>query len=172
MPVTVDQHSLLYERGRLMVRQYILSVLAVSLIISLVNAFISKDSAQSKLIKMISGFVLIITIISPFSNFKIGNIEDIFDDLELNPNQIISEGEIIADLTSRDIIKERSEAYILDKASDMGLTVEVEVTLNDTVPSSPYSIEITGNISPYSKMQLSKIITTDLAIPEDRQKWT
>ena len=153
-------------------RRYILSILAVALICGLLNVFLSKEFAHSKMFKMISGFALVITIIAPFANLNIDNIEDMFNAMEFNSDHIISEGENIADLTSRDIIKERSEAYILDKASDMGLTVEVEVTLNDTVPSSPYSIEIIGNISPYYKIQLSKIITTDLAIPEDRQKWT
>ena len=154
------------------VRGYLLSVIAAALVCSIANALISKNSTHKGLIRMICGIFIAITAVSPISKFEFHNIQSYWSNIKIESDNIISQGESMANNAYQDIIKEKSEAYILDKASVMGLNIEVEVTLSDTVPSSPYSVEIDGAISPYSKKKLQEIISNDLAIPEDRQKWT
>lgn len=153
------------------IREYLLSIIAAAFVCSVVNAITPKDCTQRGFIRMMCGLFLAITAISPFTSIKINNLYDYWSGIQTESDQIIMQGESMANNAYCDIIKERSEAYILDKASVMGLNIEVEVTLSDTVPSSPYSVEITGAISPYSKKKLQEIIANDLAIPEERQKW-
>ena len=154
------------------VREYLLSIIAAAMVCSIVNTLIPKDCAQRSAIRMICGLFLAITAVSPLANFSLDNIQGYWSNIQMESDQIIDYGESEANNAYRDIIKDKTEAYILDKASYMGLTIEVEVTLSDTVPSSPYSVEITGAISPHSKTKLQEIIVNDLAIPEERQKWT
>jgi hypothetical protein len=69
-------------------------------------------------------------------------------------------------------IKARSEAYILDKAAELALSVEVEVTLsNDEIPL-PVSVRVSGKASNYAKSRLQAIITQDLGINKEHQVWT
>lgn len=154
------------------IRDYLLSIITAALVCSIVNLLIPKDSGHKGLIRMICGIFIAITTVSPIAKFKINDIQSYWSDIQTESDNIIDQGESVANTAYRDIIKERCEAYILDKASVMGLTIEVEVTLSDTIPSSPYSVKIAGAISPYSKKRLKEIIVNDLAIPEERQKWT
>ena len=153
------------------IRAYLLSIVTASFICSIVISLLPKDSAQKGLIRMICGLFLAMTAISPFSNFRTKNINDFWTDIQTESDVVTMRGESMANDAYNNIIKEKSEAYILDKASVMGLNIDVEVTLSDTVPSSPYSVEVTGAISPYYKNKLQEIIANDLAIPEDRQIW-
>lgn len=169
-----DQYGLLHEGGVLVdsVRGYLLSITAAAFICSIINALTPKDCAQRGIVRMMCGLFLAITAISPFTSIKINQFHNFWSDMRQESDQIVMQGESMANNAYCDIIKDRSEAYILDKASVMGLNIEVEVTLSDTVPSSPYSVEIAGAISPYSKRKLQEMIANDLAIPEERQKWT
>ena len=69
------------------------------------------------------------------------------------------------------IIKEKTEAYILEKAESLGLDISVEINFGEADSMVPTEVRISGPVSPYAKDQLSKTISTDLGIPEERQIW-
>ncbi len=71
-----------------------------------------------------------------------------------------------------DIIKSRCEAYILDKAAGMDLSLTVEVGVSADEMPVPKTVRISGNISPYKKSKLKSILVNDLGIEEEDQTWT
>ena len=80
-------------------------------------------------------------------------------------------------VTNRDIqaeiIKERCEAYILDKATAMGLTLEVEIQLSgDQTYPYPVGVTLRGQVSESERSTLSNMIAQELGIPEERQAWS
>lgn len=153
------------------IKGYLLSVVASAMICSVISAFVPKDSAYGRIIKVICGLFIALTAISPLMDIQIENYLAHWNDIQANADDIIDRGEAMANNASYEIIKSQSEAYILDKASSMGLTVKVEVTLTDSVPPSPYSVEIKGAVSPYQKQKIQQLIHDQLAIPEERQTW-
>ena len=67
------------------------------------------------------------------------------------------------------LIESETEAYILDKAARMGLTVRIKVGTEENsegVPV-PVSAELTGTPS----RELSRWIEAELGIPVERQVW-
>ena len=67
------------------------------------------------------------------------------------------------------LIESETEAYILDKAARIGLTVRIKVGTeenSDGVPV-PVSAELTGTPS----RELSRWIEAELGIPVERQVW-
>ena len=67
------------------------------------------------------------------------------------------------------IIAEQTEAYILDKAGELGLEVTVRVetrTEGNGIPV-PWSAELTGAQSE----ALASALETELGIPAERQVW-
>lgn len=153
------------------IKSYLLSLISAAVICSIISIFIKKDSAYGSAIKIMCGVFLLVTAISPVLRVQIHNFTGYWDDLHSDANFIIENSEADAFEEACNIIKAQSEAYILDKASLLGLDVKVVITLNDTVPPSPYIVEIKGAVSPYLKQKLQKIILDDLAIPEERQIW-
>ena len=71
----------------------------------------------------------------------------------------------------RQIITERTEAYILDKAKSMGVNLSVEVVLSDAELPTPETVILTGEASPYVKKRLRTILISDLDISEEELQW-
>ncbi len=70
------------------------------------------------------------------------------------------------------LISENAEAYILDKARSMGVEVTVHVTtaLQEGYPV-PWNVSCGGDYSEWQRQELSRYISTELGIPEQRQEW-
>lgn len=71
------------------------------------------------------------------------------------------------------IIKQSSEAYILDKADELNAMVsaEVEVMPSENGLAIPYAVTLTGLVSARQKEALAQAIAEDLQIPAERQRW-
>ena len=74
------------------------------------------------------------------------------------------------DLVAR-IISGRVQAYILDKAASLGLTVTVELEMETRTPY-PKAVTIHGEANPAQKQQLQQYLEQTFAIPVQRQVWT
>ena len=78
-------------------------------------------------------------------------------------------GEKLARDSMADIIKEETEAYILDKAADLHVNLHVEVTVGED--NLPTAVTLSGEASPYARRQIQAIIANDLGIAKENQKW-
>lgn len=78
-------------------------------------------------------------------------------------------GENLARDSMADIIKEETEAYILDKAADLHANLRVEVTIGED--NLPAAVTISGEASPYARRQIQAMIANDLGISKENQKW-
>ncbi len=112
-----------------------------------------------------------ITVISPLTKLNLNNISSFFEDFEAEASAAVYDGTNMANTSVATIIKENTEAYILDKANSFGATVDVEVSLNDDTPPLPVSVVIRGAVAPYVKVKLQEIIENNLEIPKERQSW-
>lgn len=153
------------------IKQYLLSLICAAVICSVINVLIGKNSAHSAIIRLISGLYLALTLISPLVNIKLGDYADYFNSFSSEADKTVASGEAAAMNELRSIIKDQTEAYILDKAVSMDAVLNVEVTLNNENPPIPCGVTLTGSISPYSKEVLSRFIANDLGISKEEQVW-
>ena len=154
------------------IRQYLISVTVAAIICSILAAFTEKKSTHNSLIRLLCGLFLSVTIISPWMDFTVNDITGYLDDIKLDASGVVTNGMEEANASRDAIIKGQTEAYILDKASAMQLDITVEVSLSDSDPPIPNAVLLTGAASPYAKQSLKRIITNDLGIPEENQRWT
>ena len=153
------------------IKDYFVSIVATAILCSLASSLLGKKGTSSAIINLICGVIMAATIILPWKQIRIPDITSLYNELLDNADAVAFSGQLTANEATAEIIKSKSEAYILDKASDMGLSIEVEVTVsNDNLPI-PSSIRIVGAVSPFAKKQLSNLISCDLGIPEDNQLW-
>ena len=153
------------------IRAYLLSVIGAAIISALSINFLGKNDAQSAIIKLLAGLFLSITVISPWTRIRLNNISSYFESLKVNADDVVSSGTAVADTALDQIIKERTETYILDKASSYTANINVDVTLSKSTPRTPESVVIYGTVAPYVKQQLQKVMEDDLAIPKENQYW-
>ena len=152
------------------IRQYIFSICCSAIIVGIVQGFFQKASVLSSLTKIICGMLLAINVITPIIQIQTLDFPDIETFWFNQADQLIAEGTQLASEHKSAIIKQRTQAYILDKAASMGLSLTTDVVLN-TETLQPESVVLTGNITPYEKNILTQYIQQNLAIPKESQVW-
>lgn len=152
-------------------REYLLAVVAAAMLCAVVTSLHGKGSFHTTTLKLICGVFMLLVLVSPIADIKIRSPLKVLDDVSLQADQITAAAADSSRESVSAIIKERTQAYILDKAADSGITLSVEVTLSDGDLPEPVSVHLQGSISPYKKKILSEIIETDLGIPQEAQIW-
>lgn len=146
---------------------YLLSVICVTFICTLVGA-IGGDGPGKELRRMLTGCALAITILAPV--VKLDFPEFRTDSLLRDASAAVREGEEQADSAKAQCIRSAIEAYILTKAESMGLSLTVQVALDDT--GMPRSVNLTGSWSPRERQHLSDLMESDLGLGKEVQTWT
>lgn len=154
-----------------MIKEYLLRIISASIICSIVNVIFQKSNTTGSTIKLLSRIFLIIALLSPLLHLDFSHILDPGSDFYVEAEALIKDGESLSNTALRNSIKEESEAYILNKASDMNADLTVEVTVSEDYPPAPISVVLEGRISPNAKTKLSQLIFDDLGISKENQKW-
>lgn len=150
-------------------RQYVICVTAAALICGIVTGMTKKGPA-GELIRLVAGLVLAFVVLYPISGL---NLEDLPLDLVafMEAGESMSaQGEKITREATEDIIKSRTEAYILDKAAALDISLTVEVLLDEE--NIPVGVILSGAVSPYARSRLTNVIEKDLGIAKEKQIWT
>ena len=151
--------------------QYLLKLTAAALFCAVVVGFVGDKSALGKLVKLITGIFMIVTIAAPLGTLDMNGWTDYIDKLTLQTGSAVQDGENYAKDTLVGIIMEETSSYILDKAKAYDARLEVEVTVDDSAVPAPCAVRIQGSISPYGRQQLQRIIQEDLGIKLEAQEW-
>lgn len=153
-------------------KQYIIAVTAAAIVGSVVITICDKKSTTSAVIKLIVGVFMTLTIVKPIIDVKIVDISEYLSTVNALAADSVQSGSLWAASESAAIIKDRTEAYILDKALSMGLHIDVDVSVSEQTPFAPSFVTVTGNVPPYARTQLSQLIEEDIGVSKENQTWT
>ena len=153
-------------------KQYILTIVSVAVLSSVLLKLLNDKSSAYKLIKLMCGIIMVLTIVSPWTKVTIDDYLEGFEWVKRDAAAVQEEGEILVQQKLKESITERTEAYILDKAALLGADISVSITCTTSDVPIPISVELSGNASPYAKSRLRQILSSDVGIPEDKQIWT
>ena len=153
------------------IQKYVTSVICASVICAVTLNTGVNNGTHGTLIRMLAGLFMVVTVVSPIADLRIEQAFSYIEDLPYSVGLSVAEGKLATDYETSKIIKQQAETYIGSKAAELGVDAQVEVTLTDSMPSIPYEVRISGNVSPYARTQLKRIIENDLGIPEEKQLW-
>ena len=153
------------------IRDYLLGVVAAALICSVIGVIIGKNSAISAIFRLLSGLFMAITVLSPLLKPDQGHPWGSFNDFHAQTQAWVAQGEEYAHDQLCAFITERTNTYIMDKAKALGLDIQTELTLSTGGEPIPWSVQLSGDASPYARQQLTHYIETELGIPKERQSW-
>lgn len=149
-------------------RTYILSVTAAAMLCSVLSGLLH-DGSTKLLIRFILGMFLTLAVIRPFANIRL-------DQLEVDPSQIdgfaqeaADRGEKMAREAWDAIIKQRTEAYILEKADQLDADIRAEVTVSGE--GIPVGATLHGTWTPDARHQLQLFLDRELGIPKENLQW-
>lgn len=151
--------------------QYILTVVSATILVSIVTTLVGNKSSTAPYIRLVGSLFIAVTVFSPLLGIRADGIVGYFSSVDASADRIIVESQATVHNQKVSIIKEKTEAYILEKAESLSLNISVEIDFDDANSVAPTTVRIYGSVSPYAKDQLSKAISSDLGIPEEQQKW-
>lgn len=124
------------------------------------------------LLQLVGGLFLIFTVITPLADLDYSHFFNSQWNYAEQGNRIVTEGELIAQEQLNDIIKQRCEAYILDKAMTYQTPLHIEVSLNQGDIPTPSTVRLEGNVSPYVKSTMQQWLQNEIGIPKENQLWS
>ena len=152
-------------------RQYVISITTAAMICGMIISLLTK-SKSLPVIKVLCGLFLTLSVLKPIANINLDQVISQWDlDHLTQGKSVISTGEEIANESLAQIITAETEAYILDKAEELGAALQVKVFLKEGTPPVPDSAIIRGTISPYVKQNLMDMMESDLGIAKEKQRW-
>lgn len=151
--------------------RYILSVTAAAIAFAVLQTLVGKKGTASALVRLIGGLFLTFTVIAPIAALDLDAIFASNLDFMEQGSAIAAQGQEIAQSELRTIIKQRCEAYILDKAETYRAQLEVEVTLSQDDIPTPTAVRLRGSASPYAKFNLQQWLQDEMGIPREHQVW-
>lgn len=153
------------------IKQYILTIVCVAILCGIIQLSFSGKNSICRAVKLISGLVLTVTVISPLIHMDRLTPASFINSISIDGQWAVAEGKQVAEDRLAVCIKDKAESYILEKANGWGLNILAEVMLSDDTPPIPEQVTITGVVSPYGKRQLMHCIEEELGIAEENQLW-
>lgn len=152
------------------IREYLLSITAAGILCSVIKRMLGQKGTSVSVGKLITALFMVITVISPIKHIL--SIDDFNFSMHFRQEaeNVVQEGENFASTSIRKVIEERTEAYILDKAKEIGAEIDVTVYLTEDVYPVPHRVRICGDVSPLQKQNIRKLLR-ELGIAEEEQEW-
>ena len=151
-----------------MASRYVLSLITAALIGGILTGLLPGGSC-GKLLKLLCGVFLLAAVLRPLGKLELPDVELWLSQQDLDARAAVEEGMGYARSQKRQVICSRLEAYILDKAAELGASVQAEVSVNADL--RPDGAVLTGNVSPYVKSRLSALLETHLGIAKEALVW-
>ena len=154
------------------IRRYLFSLAAAALLCAMVRALVPKGRMEG-ICSLFCGVFLAMTALSSLAGWSLPDFAAQLTKIQMQAEQARTGVEIRNREALCAIIKEKTEAYILDKAQELGLEIRAEVTV-ETKDGYPYpsGVSLSGPCTADQRHTLTKYIEENLAIGEERQYWT
>ena len=113
--------------------------------------------------------------ISPLAGIDLDGYSETLAGFKLEAEAFASQGETYSKNLNRTIIEDECEAYILDKAENLGIQldeVEVLAVWSDEGYWYPSEASIKGSLSQAERNRMSSYIEAELGISAGNQQWS
>lgn len=150
-------------------RQYLIAVCSAAILCAIIKQIVGKEKMGGGTVHLLCGIFVSLCIISPWKDFSLKGLE-IYNPLQTQQaDAYVESGIQMTQVQINAIITEQTEAYILEKANQMRVQVEVRVELSDE--GIPYRAVVAGALSQEEKEELSAFILEELGIQREMQIW-
>lgn len=153
------------------VGSYLLAVSGAALLCGITDRFLSKKGAAAAA-RVLTSLFLVYTVLKPLNSWDGERPFDIELDFSAAAEEALAQGQMQAQKSIAELIKQETVAYILEKAQAYNADIQVTVEVSEESIPVPVGARITGNISPYAKSQLQSILEQQLGISKENQQWT
>ncbi len=153
-------------------RNYLLAVVAAALLSSILLSLVPKGGVRRTL-SFLCGLILLLTVLGPLADLDGAALAEQLARMRLETERSARAVEDGSRELEAALIKEQAEAYIWDKAAELGISLErvsVGVDVTGEVPALR-AVEVTAACTPAQRQRIQAVIERDLGIARERQEW-
>ncbi len=153
--------------------EWVRAIAGAALICAAATALTPKGKVKNVL-KLVCGIILIIAMINPLVNQDLPTMSMDISDYRKQADEIIGSAEEKQNNLNRTIIEDELEAYILDKAQSLNISlksVEVSAKWGDEGYWYPYEVKLNADISQMEQNLISNSIEAELGVKKEKQYW-
>lgn len=153
-----------------LVRQWLLGVTCTALVLAIADSLAPEGNVK-KVCRLAGGLALLIAAVSPVLRVDGESLSWAVSEYQSSVQVYEQKLEEKNVLLYQSIIEETAAAYIVDKAEELGISCQAEVTFAYDEDGVPYPWEVTarGVWTEDQRSRLSGLIESDLGIPGQRQ---
>ena len=154
------------------VRQWLLGVTCTALLLAVADS-LALDGSVKKVCRLAGGLALLLAAASPLLRLDSGVLAGMLEEYRA---QVRSYEETLTEqnnLFYQTVIEESTAAYIVDKAKEMGIFCQAEVTFSydeNGVPC-PWEVTARGDWTDEAREALERLLEEDLGVPPQRQHY-
>lgn len=157
-----------------LIRSWVIGITCAAMIVALAES-LSPKGAVRKVGRLTGGLVLLLAILQPVMKIDSRDMAGILAEYRAEAAGYSVSLEAENDILVKAIIEEETGAYILDKATALGIgDCQVSVTAVSEEEGAypiPDAVTVTGTLTEAQRYALSRQIEADLAIPAERQSY-
>jgi len=155
------------------VKNWLLGIICAALLAALAEG-LTPDGTTRKICRMTCGLVVLLAVVQPVIQVDPAAIGQAFLDNRAAWNGASLDLEQTNGQLMETIIARQTGAYILDKATALGIPGPLTVTVSAQTREGeeypiPVSVEIRGELTREQQAALTRQITADLALPSEQQ---
>lgn len=151
------------------IRQWLLGITCAAMVAALAESLTPTGTIR-KIGRLTGGLVLLVAMLQPLLSLDQDALTRALTEYRLELSSYSGELEEENRTLMKNIIEERSDAYIQDKAESLGIDCQISVEVGEEGDwPVPESVTVFGALTEGEQAELTRAIETDFAIPAERQ---
>lgn len=152
-------------------REWLLGVTAAAILAALAEGLM-QEGGPKRVGRLVCGLVLLAAVFRPAAELTLpaeGGLSGYSAQIEEQADRLRTDTNDWMKL----VIEEQCAAYVMDKATELGITCQVRVTCTQEEAGVflPWRCSVTGDLAQEEQEQLVREIQSDLDIPAQRQEY-
>ena len=150
------------------IRTWLMSIVIASLAVSLAETLVPAGTLR-RVLSVTGGLILLLVVLQPLLRVDLKHVKLDTSQYQKTVESRRAELENADNEQIAELIAEKTESYILDKAKQLGISCTVKVATKNGADGMPYPSSAVLSC-PLSK-ELSAYLEQELGIPKERQSW-
>ena len=155
-----------------LLKNWIMGIAAASVLLAAAKTLIPKGSVK-QVGEFACGLILLLAVSAPLVKLDLKELSIALTELRMAEAQSSELLRLENNMLIKEIIEEKTAAYISDKAKGLGMECAAEVTYeySEEGRTYPVSVKVTGRWTEAQRSRLEALIEADLAVSKDKQTY-
>lgn len=149
--------------------EFVGTVTAAAAVCGILGELMPKGPSR-QILKLTGALFLAFSMLQPLSQLKLPALQEVTDRLRTEGSLAADLGEEMASQEQIRCITQSLQTYILDKAEALGLTLTVELNLEEE-SYLPCQVVLSGEAAPLAKQRLTEQLVQELGIAKEEILW-